>query len=113
MLAAVCAPCLVIPTGVRGSKERVSRERAEKFAANHSIAKLLVTGFSESDFKKQMPAAQLQDADSVVAFGHRRYRNENSAYDFLDERLMSVEWREVCEESAYQGLVAEISAALG
>jgi hypothetical protein len=110
---AFCAPCLVFPAGVRGSKERVRRERAEQFASTHPIAKLLIAGTREADFNAQMPSAQFQESESDVSVGLRRYRNENSAYDFLDERLMSVGWREITDSAAHRDLLEEICGGLG
>jgi hypothetical protein len=112
IMGAFCSPCPVFPAGVRGSKERVRRERAELFASMHPIAKLLIAGTREADFKAQMPMAQFQEAESDVSVGPRRYRNENSAYDFLDERLLAVRSREITEKK-HIDLRAEISGAFG
>ena len=113
ILGAFCSPCLVIPAGVRGSREQVRRERAEQFATTHPIAKLLIAGTREADFRAQIPSAQFHESESDVSVGLRRYRNENAVYDFLDERLMAVGVREVTENTDYRDLLAEISGALG
>ncbi len=113
MLGAICSPCLVFPAAMRGNKERVRRMHAEQFAATHPIAKLLIAGTRESEFKEQVPSATFQEAESNATLGLRRYHNQNYGFDFLDERLMSVGWRDVKEDSAYQEFLSEITAAFG
>ena len=113
LMGALCSPCLMIPAALRGSREQVRRESAERFMSTHPVAKLLISGTREADFKEQLPSATFQEAESNATFGLRRYHNQNYGFDFLDERLLLVGWREIKEDAAYQELLAEISAAFG
>jgi hypothetical protein len=113
ILGAFCAPCLILFGKVPASREQGRRERAEQFAVTHPVAKLLIEGMGEADFKSQVPQAQLQVSDSAASFGHQQYQNESLVYEFLDQKLMAVTWREITTNDAYSQELLEITEALG
>jgi hypothetical protein len=113
VLCAVFLPSLVIPAAVRDRREREQAERATTYMMTTPMAKMVNARIRRQEFVLRYPKAQFCPEESASFAGHQRYKENGTAFDFLDDRLISLSNREPSSESSLRRLVAQYTKHLG